>query len=41
MSRERGFEVDHSTINRWVLAYAVDDGLLHPSLVHSVTKHLQ
>ena len=22
MFRERGFEVDHSTINRWVLAYA-------------------
>jgi transposase-like protein len=24
MFRERGFEVDHSTINRWVLAYAPD-----------------
>lgn len=22
MFQERGFEVDHSTINRWVLAYA-------------------
>ncbi|BCH67535.1 hypothetical protein RvVAT039_pl03680 (plasmid) [Agrobacterium vitis] len=22
MFRERGFEIDHSTINRWVLAYA-------------------
>ena len=22
MFLERGFEVDHSTINRWVLAYA-------------------
>ncbi|CAH0342431.1 IS6 family transposase ISRle6 [Rhizobium sp. CECT 9324] len=22
MIQERGFEVDHSTINRWVLAYA-------------------
>ena len=22
MFRKRGFEVDHSTINRWVLAYA-------------------
>src|SRR6476661_9409785 len=44
---ERGLEVDHATLNRWVLAYAPliaaarKDGLLARTPAHYVTKHLQ
>jgi IS6 family transposase len=34
MMRERGIEVDHSTINRWVLSYA-------PELDQRVRPHLK